>query len=153
MKMYFVRHFLVFQVGKGQFIQFFAPKYPSTVKKDIIFILDVSGSMSGSKLIHTKNAMYKIVDALNPGDRFNIMTFSNYLRFWNRNAIQEVTEKNKKKAKTFITEMLADGGMRLVIARLLFKVITSTSLNYHQPRPLCTSSGAVVMTMALCLIS
>ena len=44
--------------------------------KDITFILDVSGSMSGEKLEQAKKALLYCVNNLNAGDHFNIIRFS-----------------------------------------------------------------------------
>lgn len=44
--------------------------------KDITFILDVSGSMSGDKLEQAQKALYYCVNNLNQGDYFNIIRFS-----------------------------------------------------------------------------
>ena len=44
--------------------------------KDITFILDVSGSMSGDKLDQAKKALLYCVNNLNQGDHFNIIRFS-----------------------------------------------------------------------------
>ena len=38
--------------------------------KDIILVLDVSGSMQGQKLTQAKDALRFILDRLNPNDRF-----------------------------------------------------------------------------------
>lgn len=43
--------------------------------KDIVFVLDKSGSMIGEKIQQLKDAMVEILDDLQPEDRFNIITF------------------------------------------------------------------------------
>ena len=48
----------------------------SIENKDITFILDVSGSMSGEKLEQAKKALLYCVNNLNAGDNFNIVRFS-----------------------------------------------------------------------------
>jgi Ca-activated chloride channel homolog len=46
------------------------------VDKDVILVLDTSGSMSGGKLDQAKRALHFVLDNLNPGDRFEIIRFS-----------------------------------------------------------------------------
>jgi Ca-activated chloride channel family protein len=53
----------------------FAEK-PATIEKDIVFVLDTSGSMAGEKLESAKRALMYCVKNLNEGDRFQIVRFS-----------------------------------------------------------------------------
>ncbi|TVU36471.1 hypothetical protein EJB05_18407, partial [Eragrostis curvula] len=43
---------------------------------DLVTVLDVSGSMAGSKLALLKQAMGFVIDKLGPGDRLSVVTFS-----------------------------------------------------------------------------
>lgn len=45
-------------------------------KKDVIFIVDISGSMQGKPLEDTKNALAVALSKLDPGDSFNIIAFN-----------------------------------------------------------------------------
>ncbi|MCJ7551028.1 MAG: VWA domain-containing protein, partial [Anaerolineae bacterium] len=46
------------------------------VAKDLILVLDTSGSMEGEKLEQAQDALVSVLDHLNPEDRFNIVQFS-----------------------------------------------------------------------------
>lgn len=46
------------------------------VKKDVVFVLDTSGSMAGKKLEQAKKALLFCVENLNEGDRFELVRFS-----------------------------------------------------------------------------
>ncbi|MGD8822403.1 MAG: VWA domain-containing protein, partial [Anaerolineales bacterium] len=50
------------------------------VAKDVIVVLDQSGSMGGEKFQQAQEALHYIIDHLNEEDRFNIMAFSTGLR-------------------------------------------------------------------------
>jgi uncharacterized protein YegL len=51
--------------------------------KDITFVVDVSGSMKGSKMDQARKALAYCIRTLRPRDRFNIVTFSfNANRLW-----------------------------------------------------------------------
>ena len=66
-------------VRDGYFVHFFSPQAP-VIPKHIIFVMDVSGSMSwGGKITQLREAMLVILDDLakdHPNDFFNIISFS-----------------------------------------------------------------------------
>ena len=84
------RHFFlkisnfISQASSDHFIHFFSPDGLRPMAKNILFVLDVSMSMSGVKMDQTKVAMRTVLGELQPTDTFNIITFSTALRFWQR---------------------------------------------------------------------
>jgi len=64
----------------GFFLLLVAPKADfgrqEVVAKDVMVVVDVSGSMAGEKLVQAQEAVQFILDHLNPDDRFNILAFS-----------------------------------------------------------------------------
>lgn len=63
----------------GFFLLMLAPSPDVDVRalpKDLILVLDRSGSMEGEKFIQAQEALRYILENLNPEDRFNIVTFS-----------------------------------------------------------------------------
>ncbi|MCC6253573.1 MAG: VWA domain-containing protein, partial [Ignavibacteriaceae bacterium] len=93
--------------------------------KDITFILDVSGSMSGEKLEQAKKALLYCINNLNEGDHFNIIRFSTeaYSLFKN---LENVDKQKMSEAKSFINDLQAIGGTNIEEAfNLAFK-------NYQQ---------------------
>ncbi|NIV73037.1 VWA domain-containing protein, partial [Candidatus Saccharibacteria bacterium] len=68
----------------GYFIFLAAPKYEirekTYVPKDIIFVIDVSGSMGGEKIEQARDALRYCVNALNPEDKFEIISFSSSIQ-------------------------------------------------------------------------
>ncbi|MCJ7554487.1 MAG: VIT and VWA domain-containing protein [Ignavibacteriaceae bacterium] len=81
-------------------------------EKDITFIIDVSGSMSGDKLEQAKKALLYCVNNLNTDDRFEIVKFSTeaYALFKN---LESANKNNRKKAKDFINDLQAIGGTNI----------------------------------------
>ncbi|MBN2014592.1 MAG: VWA domain-containing protein [Candidatus Altiarchaeota archaeon] len=61
----------------GFFMLMVAPTYDQqeVIAKDIVFVIDTSGSMAGEKIEQAKNALRFCVNNLNTGDSFNIITF------------------------------------------------------------------------------
>lgn len=52
------------------------------VARDIVLVLDVSGSMEGEKIEQARGAVDFVLDQLNPDDRFNIVGFSTGVHLW-----------------------------------------------------------------------
>ncbi|XP_076256966.1 inter-alpha-trypsin inhibitor heavy chain H1-like isoform X2 [Rhynchophorus ferrugineus] len=71
----------VFIDENGYFLHFFAPTLPP-LKKQVIFTLDVSGSMCDKKFELMKEAMVNILNTLKPDDCFSIIQFNNTISLW-----------------------------------------------------------------------
>ncbi len=72
----------------GFFLMLLAPKPDASaqsVSKDVLLILDRSGSMDGEKFMQAQEALRYILTHLNPDDRFNIIAFSTGLEVYGRN--------------------------------------------------------------------
>ncbi|MGB3716469.1 MAG: VIT domain-containing protein [Candidatus Promineifilaceae bacterium] len=57
------------------------------VDKDVILVIDTSGSMEGDKLAQAKEAASFVIDHLNEGDRFNVISFSTGVRSYTRDLV------------------------------------------------------------------
>src|SRR6266576_2711505 len=66
----------------GFFMLLLAPGRAETaaVRRDLVAVLDVSGSMSGDKLDQAKTALVQLLGTLRPGDRFRVVTFGSGVR-------------------------------------------------------------------------
>nr|CAD7458509.1 unnamed protein product [Timema tahoe] len=69
-------------VNEGYFVHFFSPTELPPLRKHVVFVLDVSGSMEGRKLGQLKEAMFAILDDLDEGDYFNLVEFSYSVTVW-----------------------------------------------------------------------
>ena len=58
------------QIGAGRFVHYFSPEDLPTLIKHVIFVIDISGSMRGTKIKQTKDAMSWIIDHLDSQDRY-----------------------------------------------------------------------------------
>ncbi|KAK3610520.1 hypothetical protein CHS0354_008949 [Potamilus streckersoni] len=96
----------------GYFIHYFAPAGLAPIPQNVIFILDISGSMFGDKIKQLKSAMHVILDDLNPDDAFNILTFNSGTSRWRENIVRN-TVQNINDAKTFVDTLEADGGTNI----------------------------------------
>lgn len=98
------------QVVDGYFTHFFAPTGLQPLRKRIVFVLDISGSMSFSRKIEQlKEAMTQILRQLNEEDLFNIVTFETTSRSWSP-TMKKATHDNIKQATNFVQNLIAEGG-------------------------------------------
>jgi len=81
--------------------------------KEIVFVIDTSGSMQGDKIEQTKRALKFCVNALNPSDRFNIITFSTDVQGLSSNTLLEANKENTVKALKAIDQIEATGGTNI----------------------------------------
>jgi len=112
-------NFLSTQPGsddKGFFMMMLAPQEVvdanDIVARDIVFIMDVSGSMSGYKIQQTKAAYNFFIDHLNPDDRFNVISFSDDAKSWQPCLVNADTQ-NRNAAKEFVSKLGATGGTNI----------------------------------------
>ena len=95
----------------GFFLLLVAPKVEvdqqEVVAKDVIFVLDTSGSMSGEKIEQVKEALRFVLDNLNAEDRFNIVAFSTGIRQY---AESLCPASERAEAERFVWELEAVGG-------------------------------------------
>ena len=82
------------------------------LSKDIIFVVDKSGSMRGQKIIQVKKVFTEIISDLPPDDNFNIIFFESYGVAFS-DSLMEADAKNKADAVNFINGLIADGGTNI----------------------------------------
>ncbi|XP_023367094.1 inter-alpha-trypsin inhibitor heavy chain H5 [Otolemur garnettii] len=97
------------QILNGYFVHYFAPKDLPPLPKNVVFVLDSSASMVGTKLRQTKDALFTILHDLRPQDHFNIIGFSSRIRVWKDHVIP-VTPDHIRDGKVYIHHMSPTGG-------------------------------------------
>ncbi|CAN5341486.1 hypothetical protein BH10CYA1_BH10CYA1_16310 [soil metagenome] len=78
--------------------------------KEMIFLIDCSGSQRGAPLDKAKETLRYIVDHMNPQDSFQIIAFAQQQKLLFENKAQQVTGARKIQANQFIDELQANGG-------------------------------------------
>ncbi|CAL8368265.1 unnamed protein product [Lota lota] len=106
------------QVYNGYFVHYFAPRGLPVVPKDVIFVIDVSGSMIGTKIKQTKQAMNTILGDLREADHFNIITFSDKVHTWKKGRTVRATRQNVRDANDFVRRIIAEGWTNINAALL-----------------------------------
>ena len=98
----------LFIINDCYFAQFFSPSGASRLPVDIVFVIDVSGSMSGRKIEQTREALVTIINQLGTEDRFSMVTFESTVSNW-RNDLVSVSEFRQQGIQ-FARSLRADGG-------------------------------------------
>ncbi|MHA1167813.1 MAG: VIT domain-containing protein [Candidatus Hodarchaeales archaeon] len=80
--------------------------------KNIIFTVDVSGSMGGNKISQVKDALNSIIQNLNPQDKFNILAYSGIVEKFRTDAVQ-ADISNIQSAISYIQGLVASGGTNI----------------------------------------
>lgn len=93
---------------------------PAPQPRDVIFVLDKSGSMAGAAIRQARAALNFALGRLKPQDRFNIMRFANQTDAL-FDGLQAVTLKTQQRAIHFVNQTEANGGtnMRPALLRAL----------------------------------
>jgi Ca-activated chloride channel family protein len=79
------------------------------IAKDIVFVLDKSGSMKGEKIEQAKGALAYCINGLNNSDRFDIVVFSTNVTSYSGGLVK-ASRGEKRKALDFIDDIEARGG-------------------------------------------
>ncbi|NXE88107.1 ITIH4 inhibitor, partial [Menura novaehollandiae] len=105
------------QIVNGYFVHFFAPRDMPVFPKNIIFVIDRSGSMAGRKIEQTRSALLKILQDLRPEDHFSFITFNSKVVEW-KSSLLPATEENVASAAAFVQTLSARGGTDINAALL-----------------------------------
>lgn len=98
----------------GFFMLLLAPGRSETpsVRRDVVAVLDVSGSMSGDKLEQAKAALAQLLGTLRSGDRFRIVTFGSGVRRY-ATGWTDVSGENVRAAQEWVRRLETDGGTNI----------------------------------------
>jgi Ca-activated chloride channel family protein len=102
----------------GYFLLLAAPgieQESEIVAKDVIVVLDTSGSMEGEKIDQAREALLYVLDHLNPDDRFDIVEFSTGAREFSRDLMPAAEADN---VTNKVERLQATGGTDINLALL-----------------------------------
>lgn len=101
--------------GDGFFLLLVNPKIQVTqqqvVAKDVILVLDTSGSMQGEKIIQARNAAKFVLNQLQPNDRFGVITFATGLISYAPGKLVSASERGD--AIRFVENIAASGSTNI----------------------------------------
>jgi Ca-activated chloride channel homolog len=114
----------------GYFLLLAAPTVAKETKpapKDVVFVVDTSGSMAGAKLQQAKKALQFCVENLNTNDRFEIVRFSTEAESL-FGKLSEADSEHRKRASNFVADLKPIGGTAIADAlQTAFKARTEKS--------------------------
>ncbi|XP_041281734.1 inter-alpha-trypsin inhibitor heavy chain H4 [Onychostruthus taczanowskii] len=97
------------QIVNGYFVHYFAPQEMPVFPKNVVFVIDRSGSMTGRKIEQTRDALLKILQDLRQEDHFSFITFSHKVVEW-KSSLLPATEENVASAAALVQTLTARGG-------------------------------------------
>ncbi|MBO6788094.1 MAG: marine proteobacterial sortase target protein [Rhodospirillales bacterium] len=81
--------------------------------RDVVFVIDTSGSMHGVSMDQAKAALRLALDRLKPDDGFRIIRFSETFSAF-RPTVSKATAENIAAAKSYVSQLEAEGGTEIV---------------------------------------
>ncbi|MFT7834614.1 VIT domain-containing protein [Saccharothrix sp. BKS2] len=84
--------------------------------RDVVLVLDRSGSMHGWKVVAARRAASRVVDSLGARDRFAVLAFDNHLDSPSTlpDGLAEATDRNRYRAVEFLAGLEARGGTEML---------------------------------------
>ena len=79
------------------------------ISRDMVFVLDTSGSMHGRRIIQARNALKYCLANLNPEDRFGMMNFATTVNKYS-DGLLPATHDNVEAARKWVDTLSATGG-------------------------------------------
>lgn len=104
--------------GESYWLMMLVPQTPEMIEpqaRELIFIIDTSGSMFGPSIQQAQSALKMALQELKTGDFFNIIEFNTDAQaLWSES--QTVTEQNLEEARHWIQKLQAEGGTNMAPA-------------------------------------
>jgi Ca-activated chloride channel family protein len=102
----------------GYFMLLLAPgasAESAALRRDVVAVIDVSGSMSGAKIAQAKSALTQLLGTLREGDRFRLVAFSSGVRRY-AEGWTALTPTSRRDAGSWIGSLEAEGGTNIASA-------------------------------------
>lgn len=100
-------HFAVYLIPAIEY------KTDEIVPKDVVFLVDTSGSQSGAPLQQCQVLLRQFINGLNPSDTFSILDFSDKVRQLSQQPLPNTAE-NRQKAIEYINKLHADNSTEML---------------------------------------
>lgn len=86
-----------------------------TLSREIIYVIDTSGSMGGQSIIQARAALELALMRLKPGDRFNVIQFNSFTsQLFNQSEL--LTQTSLQQAQNYVRSLEAGGGTEMATA-------------------------------------
>ncbi|MDB5525317.1 MAG: hypothetical protein JWM58_3080 [Rhizobium sp.] len=84
-------------------------------KREVVFVLDNSGSMGGESIKQAKASLALAISKLQPGDRFNVIRFDDTMTIFFPGLV-DGSKENVDRAMAYVNGLTADGGTEMLPA-------------------------------------
>ena len=111
-----------------------------SIDREIIYVIDTSGSMGGQSIIQAKSALELAITRLKSGDRFNIIQF-NSITSQLFGQSEPVTSSSLQQAKNYIQSLQAGGGTEMASA--LRAALSNQTDNHYLRQVIFLTDGSI----------
>ncbi len=129
------------------FLQLMPPTSPSsthnTVPREVVFVIDTSGSMAGSSLTQAKAALKLALTRLTPQDSFNLIQFNSITQAFYATS-QQASALNIQQALRYVDNLKAEGGTEMQPALLQALTRTANQEDGHRLRQIIFITDGLV---------
>jgi len=108
--------------------------------REMLLIIDVSGSMSGTSIVQARESAQQALDKLSPTDRFNIIVFSNDATQLFEHAVA-ASPTRLATARKYVSGLQANGGTEMLPA--LKRTFAHTPVDSHLQQVVFVTDGSV----------
>ena len=88
------------------------PVVGAAMPRELVFVVDTSGSMNGVSIAQAKSALLLALDGLRPMDRFNVIQFDSNTQALFPGSV-DAQETNIERARAYVRGLQADGGTNM----------------------------------------
>lgn len=123
-------------------LMFLPPQQTQSIQlaRDVIYIIDTSGSMGGISIRQAKQSLALALKRLNKGDRFNVIEFnSNHRSLFGSS--QDINEASRRQALRFVDNLSAGGGTNMAPA--LDSALSANNTETHLRQIVFITDGSV----------
>ena len=99
--------------------------------REVVFLIDTSGSMTGTSIVQAKKGLKHCLKMLRPKDTFTIVRFANNYSYFSKKPIQ-ATPSNIRKAKGYIDGLTAGGGTEMQKALIFVLGMLNRNQSYSE---------------------
>src|SRR5690606_7787004 len=89
------------------------PAKGNRMPREVILIIDTSGSMSGERIRQAQKSLVYALQQLQPEDRFNVLEFNSSYRLLYRQ-MMPASFANIEDASDWVNDLVADGGTEML---------------------------------------
>jgi len=111
-----------------------------SLAREVVFVIDTSGSMSGASMDQAKQALKMALHTLIPADRFNVIEFNSVTKKLFTQAVY-ADNQSLKIATAYINNLVADGGTEMLPA--LKSALNGDALESYVRQVVFVTDGSV----------